>query len=295
MAWLKAGGDRLIWDAMRCAGDGAFQLGDRLCDVLGDNVAQTFLLDAMRLSCQALRQGLPVALVADETRMLLNRLVRQRTEDYDLLDEHAAYCHALAQAISDCLLHGHDGLKDRADELSARAKAWERRADHLVMQARDLSEHRAHWQTTVRMLELSDDVSDALEEAAFLISLIADHHQKGWNHLVRQALTRLAQTVEQAIQDHIRALAIARTLSQGSDAADSDAFLSACWAVLRAERQCDEQLRQARRILLAHIDHAPSLMLANDLAMTLELASDRLLSAGYALRDRVFHSSGVSA
>lgn len=295
MAWLKAGGDRLIWDAMRGAGNGAFQLGDRLCDVLGDNVAQTFLLDAMRLSCQALRQGLPMALVADETRLLLNRLVRQRTEDFDLLDEHAAYCHALAQAISDCLLHGHDGLKDTADELSARAKAWERRADHLVMQARDLAEHRAHWQATVRMLELSDDVSDALEEAAFLISLIADHHQKGWNHLVRQALTRLAQTVEQAIQDHIRALAIARTLSQGSDAADSDAFLSACWAVLRAERQCDEQLRQARRILLAHIDHAPSLMLANDLAMTLELASDRLLSAGYALRDRVFHSSGVSA
>lgn len=293
MAWLKAGGEQLIWDAMRGAGDGAFQLGDRLSSVLGDNTAQTFLLDVMRLSCQALQRNLPVALVADETRLLLNRLVHQRTDDFDLLDEHAAYCHALAQAVSDCLLHGRDGMKESAEALAARAKSWERRADHLVMQARDKAEHRAHWQETVRLMEVSDDVADALEEAAFLISLIADHHQQGWHHHVRQALCRLAQTVEQAVQDHIRALTIARAVSQGSDAADSDAFLSACWAVLRAERQCDEQLRQARRLLLQHVEHAPVLMLANDLAMSLELASDRLLSAGYALRERVFRSTGA--
>lgn len=294
MAWLKSGGEQLIWDAMRNAGDGAFQLGDRLSDVLGDNVAQTFLLDVMRLSCQAWRRNLPIALVADETRMLLNRLVHQRTDDFDLLDEHAAYCHALAQAVSDCLLHGRDGMKATAEELAARAKAWERRADHLVMQARDQAERRVHGHETMRLLEVSDDVADALEEAAFLISLIADHHQQGWNHAVRQALCRLAQTVEQAVQDHIRALAMARTLSQGSDAADNDDFLSACWAVLHAERQCDEQLRHARRLLLQHIEHAPALMLANDLAMTLELASDRLLSAGYALRERVFRTTGAA-
>lgn len=293
LAWLRAGGERMIWEAMRGAGDGAFQLGDRLDEVLGEDVAQTFLFDVMRLSSLGLRQGRPLALIADESRLLLRHLVRQRTQDFDLLDEHAAYCHALAQAISDGLLHGREGLKEVAEDLAARAKTWERRADHLVMQAREQAQHSAHGQHTVRLLELSDDVADALEEAAFLISLIADHHQQGWNHAVRQSLSQLARTVEQAVQDHIRALAIARTLSQGNDAADSDAFLSACWAVLRAERQCDELLRQARRTLLQHIDQAPALMLANDLALTLELASDRLLSAGYALRDHVFRATGA--
>jgi hypothetical protein len=101
--------------------------------------------------------------------------------------------------------------------------------------------------------------------------------------------------VLQATQDHVKALAIARTLGTGSDAADNDAFLAASWAVLRAERQCDELLRHARRTILHAIDNAPALMLANDLAMTLELASDRLLSAGYSLRELVFSKAGVVA
>ena len=125
------------------------------------------------------------------------------------------------------------------------------------------------------------------------MTLIADHHQKGWNRDVRQALSRLAQTVLQAVQDHIRALSIARTLGNDSELADNDTFLGATWAVLRAERQCDEQLRHARRTLLHEIDDAPSLMLANDLAQTLELASDRLLSAAYGLRDVAFNQAGA--
>jgi uncharacterized protein Yka (UPF0111/DUF47 family) len=212
-----------------------------------------------------------------------------------LLDDHAAYCQALAQAVSDALAHGHDGLQARAQDLAAMAKAWERRADHLVMQARQEAERQPRWRPIARLLALSDDVADALEEAAFMMSLIADHHQKGWTHDVRQALSKLAQTVLQATQDHIKALAIARTLSGQSDTADSDAFLAASWSVVRAERQCDELLRHARRTILRTIDDAPSLMLANDLAMTLELASDRLLTAGYGLRDVVFDKAGATA
>jgi len=64
--------------------------------------------------------------------------------------------------------------------------------------------------------------------------------------------------------------------------------------VLRAERQCDDLLRQARRAILHTLEDAPSLMLANDLAMTLELASDRLLSASYALREVVFNKAGAT-
>ncbi len=295
MAWLKAGGEQLIFGAMQAAGVGAFRIGDRLDSVLGDAPARGFLLDVMHLAAQALLHGQPVALVADETRMLLARQVQRRSAEFDLLDEHAAYCQALAQAVSDALTHDHDGLHEAAQELAARAKAWERRADHLVMQAREEAERQLRWQPVVSLLGISDDVADALEEAAFMMSLIADHHQKGWNAEVRKALSRLAQTVLQATQDHVKALTIARTLSTDNDVADNDAFLAASWAVLRAERQCDELLRHARRTILHAIDDAPSLMLANDLAMTLELASDRLLAAGYALRELVFNQAGVRA
>ena len=306
MAWLKAGGEQIIFAAMQAAGEGAFRIGDRLDTVLGMDDAHAFLIEVLCLSSKALLAGQPAALVADETRMLLARRMRQRSSEFDLIDEHAAYCHALAQAVSDGLAHDvtHDvitagGKGDRkesgkaARRLAERAKVWERQADHLVMRARDHAQRQRRWQPYARLLELSDDIADALEEAAFLMSLIAEDHRQGWNADVHQILSRLAQSVLSATQEHIKALAIARRLGSGSDAADSDAFLAASWNVLRSERECDELLRNARRTILASIRDAASLMLANDLAMTLELASDRLLVAGYALRDVAFDQAGA--
>jgi uncharacterized protein Yka (UPF0111/DUF47 family) len=292
-AWLQAGGEGLIFAAMQAAGEGAFRIGDRLDEVIGVTDAHAFLVAVMRLACDALHRGQPAALVADETRMLLAQHVRQRTSEFDLLAEHGAYCQALAQAVSDGLAHGAERSDKAAAELAARSKAWERKADHLVMQAREMAERQPRWRPVARLVELSDDVADALEEAAFLISLIADHHREGWNDDVRKVLARLAATVLQATQDHVKALAIARTLGSNSATTDNDAFLGATWRVLQAERQCDALLRDARRVILGTLEDAPSLMLANDLAGGLELASDRLLAAAYGLRDLAFDKAGV--
>ena len=291
-AWLQTGGERTIFNAMQAVGQGAFRIGDRLDEVLGSADAQAFLVAVLQLACRALRAGQPSALVADETRMLLAQHVRHRTSEFDLLAEHAAYCHALAQAVSDGLAHGAESSTQDAQELAARAKSWERKADHLVMQARDKAERQPRWQPIARLAEQSDDVIDALEEAAFLVSLIADNHLKGWNAEIRKVLARLAATVLQATQDHVKALEIARTLGSDSEWVDSDGFLAATWRVLQAERQCDAYLRDARRVILGALQDAPSLMLADNLANALEAASDHLLTAGYALRSVAFRQTG---
>jgi uncharacterized protein Yka (UPF0111/DUF47 family) len=292
-AWLQAGGEQLIFAAMHAAGEGSFRIGDRLDDLLGDADARGFLVAVLRLACDALRGGQPPSLVVDETRMLLVQHVRRRTSEFDLLAEHAAYCHALAQAVSDGLAHGVESSSSAAQELAARAKVWERRADHLVMQGREKAERQPRWQPFARLAEHSDNVADALEEAAFLVSLIADGHVKGWNADVRKVLSRMAATVLTATHDYVKALAIARTLGATSSAVDNDAFLGATWRVLHAERQCDALLRDARRVILGAIQDAASLMLANDLALALESASDHLLVAGYALRDVAFNKTGL--
>ncbi len=294
-AWLQLGGERLIFRAMQAAGDGAFRVGDRLDDVIGRAGACEFLLSVMTLCRDALQSRQPRELVADEARMLLAQHVRRRSSEFDLLSEHAAYCQALAQAISDGLAHGVQRSAKAAQALADRAKIWERKADHLVMQARDKAQQQPRWQRIARLVEQSDDVADALEEAAFLIGLMADHHLKGWNEATQRILARLANTVLQATQDHVKALAIARALDGASNAVENDAFLAAIWRVLQAERQCDALLRDARREILQAVQDAPTLMLANDLAAALEDASDRLLVAAYALRDVAFDKAGVHA
>lgn len=288
MAWLRAGGEALIYGAMQASGSGIFRMGDRLDAILGDADARAFLLETMEAACRSQLEGKPAALVADETRLLLGKRVRQHTSEFDLLDEHAGFCHALAQGVSDALIFDAISVPSAARDLSERAKLWERQADHLVMQARDRAKDQPRWEPFGQLVELSDDIADALEEAAFLMSLIADGHMQGWNRDVRDCLGRLADAVLTATQEHVKALAIARSLSASSDASDNDAFLSASWNVLRSERSCDDLLRAGRRSILAAIVDAPSLMLANDLACTLELASDRLLVAGYALRSVAF-------
>jgi uncharacterized protein Yka (UPF0111/DUF47 family) len=289
-AWLQLGGETLLYTAMQAAGEGAFRVGDRLDEVLGAADAQAYLLSVLRLCSDGLKQGQPAALVADEARMLLAQQVRRRSREFELLIEHASYCQALAQALADGLAQDAQRSEKDAAHLAARAKGWERKADHLVMQARDNAVRQPRWLAVARLVEQSDDIADALEEAAFLISLMADQHLKGWNHEVGKVLKRLARTVLTATQDHLKALTMARSLGSESAAAENDDFLAATWRVLQAERDCDAQLREARRVILGAIEDAPSLLLVNDLAQTLELSSDCLLTAAYGLRELAFNA-----
>jgi uncharacterized protein Yka (UPF0111/DUF47 family) len=304
MAWLSAGGERLVWNAMAAQGAGVFRLGDRLDEVLGAEAARDFLTEVLALASRAVQHQQPVALVADETRALLARRLQGRRGEFDLLEEHAGLCHALAQGLRDALAHGNERDAEACARLAARAKTWERQADHLVMRARAQAERQPQWQALARLIERSDDVADALEEACFVLSLNADHfseaghhdghpeHHHHWGAEVRETLTALANTVLVATQDHVKALAVARTLGETSDGADHDEFLAASWRVLQAERQCDELLRTARRALAhecrKHGD-AVALTLGNELAAAVELASDALLALSYGLRERAFH------
>ena len=293
MAWLKAGGERLVWGAMAAQGDGFFRLGDRLDEVMGAPATREVLVEMMSLASQAMQRNQPAAFVADEARLLLARRLMGRRSEFELLEEHAGICHALAQALRDALDHGFERDAPAAERLAARAKGWEHEADQLVMQARARAERQPQWQPFARLIQRSDDIADALEEAAFVLSLVADGHHRGWGGEVRAAMQALADSVLGAMQDHVRAVAVASTLGETSDAADHDEYLDASWRVQQAERQCDELLRRTRRALAREVEDAASLMLGNELAAALELASDSLLSVGYVLRDHAFRRIGA--
>lgn len=164
------------------------------------------------------------------------------------------------------------------------------------MEARQRAERRARWLPVVDFLTKADDVADALEEATFMHSLTLIHPAPGLPAEVRAALCQLAATTLAAIQDQVKAIEIARQASQRTDGPDSELFLQTLWRMLRAERQCDELFRQARTAMVKNLRNAPvDLMLANDLAATLENATDNLLRAGYALRQMVLNKTGMSA
>jgi uncharacterized protein Yka (UPF0111/DUF47 family) len=296
MAWLLAGGDRLVFNAMQAVDSEAFRVGDRLDEVLGEASATEFLLELMRISSLMLRQQQPMALVADEARMLLARVLRQRTFEFDLLAEHAAYGHALALALCDALENDIAVNAAQGESLVLRAKAWERKADHLLMDARQRAERQGRWLPVVELLEKSDDVADALEEAIFIHAMTRLEPLAGLPAPVREALRRLADTTLAAIQDQVKAIEIARHVNDRGDPADSELFLQTLWRMLRAERLCDELSRQARMTIVRMLHAMPAeLLLASDLAKTIEQASDGLLAVGHTLRQMVLNKTGISS
>jgi len=295
MAWLQAGGERLVFDAMQAVDSDAFRVGDRLDDVLGEEAASTFLMELMRMSCTIFLQQQPVALAADEARVLLARALQRRTFEFDLMAEHAAYCHALALALCGALENPRPADAAQDSDLVQRAKAWERQADHQLMDARQRAERHSRWLPVVDLLEKSDDVADALEEAIFIHSMTLMEPLTGLPAPVNEMLRRLADTTLAAIQDHVRAIEIARTIGERDDPSDSDQFLRTLWRMLRAEQLCDELLRQARMTIVRTLHaSAAGFYLATNLADTIEQASDDLLAAGYALRTMVLAKTGMS-
>jgi uncharacterized protein Yka (UPF0111/DUF47 family) len=295
MGWLKAGAEQIVFDAMEAHSPDHFRIGDRLDTVLGETGAREFLAEALALSSEAMQAGQTPALIADQIRLLLSRHVGRHRDEFALLGEHAAFCHALAEGIRDALAHGHEADLAAARKLAERAKTWERKADHLVIRLRDQAAGNPRWLPFLHLIEMADDAADALEEAAFILSLIAEDHDQGWNPELRATLGGLADRVLQAAQDHVRTVAIARTLGEASLARDQDEFLAACWRVVDAEKACDAMTREARRLFARHVTDAAALMLGNDFAAALEASTDALLRTGYGMRGLVFTRVGADS
>ena len=291
MGWLMSGGEQLVYSTMEAVGSDAFRFGDRLDSVLGDTGARQFLLELMRMCTALLLEQQPQAVIEDKARLLMGRALAQHHLEFDLMAEHAAYCHALAQTVCDLIAQGEED----SSQLVARIKRWEHRADGLVVQARQRAERQPRWKPVVQLLLQADDVADALEETAFLWTLVQLQPQP-LPAAVLHTVGKLADTTLAAIQDLVKAIEIARMLDPELDSRDSDVFLETLWRMLRAERTCDELLREARRTIVVTLHaQAAAMQLATELATTLEKASDALVATGYALRQMAFEKTGVHA
>lgn len=301
MAWLVSGAERLIWDAMAAQGANIFCLGDRLDAVLGEEQARDFLIDTLVLSAQTIHEHDNSVLIADQVRALLARCLHGKRSEYELLEEHAGFCHALAQTLRDALLHNQESDLAFCTRLAARAKTWERRADELVMKARELAERQPQWQPLAMLIECSDEVADQLEEACFILSVLAEHfaassEKIAWTKGLRAVFGQLSESVVSATQDYIKSLVLSRMLADSNVLEDQREYLRTIWRVQQEERHADELLRSVRRALALHCREqadAVVLNLSNEFAAAMENASDALLVLTYNLRDYALQSRGV--
>ncbi|MBS1146919.1 MAG: hypothetical protein H6R08_1095 [Proteobacteria bacterium] len=281
MAWLKAGGEQLIFDAMSFAYGVQLKPGDRLDDLLTESRAVQFLRFNLKQALEGLSEGRPASLIADEIRTELASQVRS-TEDA-LLDtalEHAGLIVELADTVRAVLEAAQAGQQHAVAAMAERAKDWETAADRELNSARNTLLEGDNF--LMQLMSAADDIADDLEEAVFHIAL--SPRAPG---TAIAALSKLVDPVANASRELVKALAASRHARRGVPREDMDDFLQAVHAIRTMEHVSDLAEREVKRTLASDPRPFAEVFGIVEAARNLEEAADGLMHVALLLRDHV--------
>jgi uncharacterized protein Yka (UPF0111/DUF47 family) len=290
MAFLKAGGETLVYDAMEFALAGRIHLGETLSDALGRERALEFMRTLFRVAAGYLLDGRPVSLVEDEVKADLAGYVSSAQEDMlDIAVEHAGYLVELASGIRDSMVRARGA--DPAQVLAAnaeRAKEWESRADEQLNAARAAARRADGMSFYAGLIESADDVADDLEDAAFNLTLSAGLGSNQAQIQMPPPLAELAGHLVQGAREYVMLLETARHIRRGGSREDTQDFLESFHRIASLEHQCDDAQRVLKRVLLAEDGRFADIYGALETGRKLEHASDHLMRVAITLRDHIF-------
>jgi uncharacterized protein Yka (UPF0111/DUF47 family) len=286
MAFLKAGGEQLVFDALDFVVKGQVRFGERLADILGGKEAVEYLHFVIKACADGLTKGEPETFIQDAVRAELFNYFRTGQQlVYDLAAEHAALIVEIAAGIRDSLLEmratdGGAGLLRN----SARAKEWERLADALVNRARAEAKHAGSSAEFLSIVESADDIADEFEEAAFHLTLIpAGAH----GATPRIDLEALGELLVQGAQEYVKAIETARHVHRGGAREDMQDFLEATHRIMALEHQTDEAHRGVEAALAAEVTDFRLMHVLSETSKNLEQAADALMHTSLRMRDYV--------
>lgn len=286
MAWLRAGAEQLIFDALSLAAKSPPAFGARLDDMLDPRKAVMFMRFVLRACNQGILQDRPHELYRDEIRAELASCFRSAQQQLlDIAAEHAALAIEIAAGVRDCLLdpQGTDAGQ-RIERNAQRARDWEHRADELVNQARELNQQAERAEFYRSLIAEADDIADELEEAAFHLTLLPRDACDGALH---DALYALAALSVSSAQEYLKAIETARSVRRGGPREDTQDFFESIHRIMAAERQGDDAQRAVKSAMMARARDFRELYAYAECARNLEAAADSLMHTALQLRDYV--------
>jgi uncharacterized protein Yka (UPF0111/DUF47 family) len=139
-----------------------------------------------------------------------------------------------------------------------------------------------------RLVERGDDTVDALEDAAFHLSLLAPAPA------ARPALAPLAMLAELALhaaQEYLKAVEGAREFGRGAPRGEAQEFLESIHRIVELEQRGDEAERAVHTALAADGAEPRTVFVVAEIARGLESATDTMMHGALALRDHVLGSA----
>jgi len=284
-AFLKLGGERLVYGALERAVRTPLRYGEPLHEMIGAEAAREFLCFVLEAASTGLRDGRSEMLINDRIRVeLFNHF---RSAEHRLLADaarHAALVLQLARGLEAALRSdaqsGDDGRRRNAEQ----AKLLESRADDIVKATRSTARRIADTAIFSRTLEVADDAADALEDASFLAGLFAVAPPP---EPLPPPLLELAGLVAAGSDAYRRFLEFAPYMHRGASRDAIDRFLATVEEIVTIEHRTDAKEREVTTALVAAASDVRQLYLLSGIAHHLEGAADALLHASLMLRDHV--------
>lgn len=285
MAFLRAGADGLVYEALEFAGGRVARAGESLRDVLGKAAAEHYMRAVLRICSDGLLSGGSVSLVQDEARAELIGYLRSARQDILALAlRHAELSVEIAEGAHDALEQAIAGADDRCRATAGRAHSAEHDADALVTEARQAVVRAPDLEPFRELVETADDIADCAEKAAFYATLLPAGHPAGQ---VRPQVRRIAQLVLSASREYLRAVQLSGELRRGGPREDMDAFLAAAHQAIELERDTDLAQRAVHQALVTEPE-APgvALFVIVELTRAFEEAADALMHSARLLREQ---------
>ena len=286
MAFLKSGGERMIFDALQFVAGGTLTYGVTLSELLGGEAAVSYLRFIMKACADGQLEKRPLALIRDEARVELYKYYHSAQQNIlDLASNHAALAVEIASSIRDGLLtSSQPATFSRFERIGQRAKEWEHKADELVIRARELAKQSEHAEAIRRLLEAADDITDELEEAAFHLTLLPSASMR---EELRLPLATLARLLVEGTQEYLKAIENARGIHRSTSPDDMHDFLESIHRIVAIERQSDTMERMVRKALVTAAEDYRQAFVISECAKKLESAADALMHTGMILRDQI--------
>jgi uncharacterized protein Yka (UPF0111/DUF47 family) len=305
--FLELGGARLVNQAIEAADGSAVHFGDRLCDVLGVPEAEQFLRFVLRAATDCLIAHRSPSLLRDRIRAELGRhFSNERRRLLRVAADYAGLIFELASLVRDGVLAL--GMREAGRHMQKRARGFEHDADRLVAQVFDAVRRRPDYAVFGPLLHAADDAADELEDAVFLLALLAEvgpdgpaagrHHapaaepcqtQSPEHHPapVAEQLQVLAALALEASQEWLKALLHAAHAEDRSTAEDADDFLVAIDRIVALEHAADDAERVLTATAVRQAGDFRQLHLHTAIGAKLEDATDALQHAGRMLREHL--------
>ncbi|MEI6292701.1 MAG: hypothetical protein WCP36_03400 [Methanomicrobiales archaeon] len=289
VGFLQLGGEQLIYDGLEMAARIPLRYGEPLYQILGRERTLEYFQWVFNAAAKGLLANHSRLLIQDEIKAELLRYFHSAHENLmEICEQHATLTVEVAMAVRDALLHIQRKENGQFTERTARrAKVWESEADNLVSKVRSLSLRFEAARQYTDLINVADDALDFLEEASFFTTLVprSTHSEK-----MLMDLVRLGEIALKGSQEYLKAVIASQYMHKGYSREEMQDFIRAIDGVISMEREADEALRNAEKVILAETTDYKELRVFFEIARIIESSTNSLMKAAFVLRNNILES-----